>query len=246
MFRVKWGSFFITKHRVCQVMYLEVLVQESQTSFHFTFRTAEQLYWEILTLVRDTALNLSSKMLCSFTISLQNWNYIICTFGYLHLLPDRICKLLGFLLSPHCEPDVLWREICPFFFLLFFPSKLLMSSNADWYLDVMKTVGALKVCLLSRAVFDLLLLWGSRQNRATGTLPLSICLRVTQGDDGPADPWAVAQAAASKQALPGVQQTGWKCLWKCALALHTMLCITAAVSGSEQRFVYHWILFLTS
>lgn len=44
MFRVKWGSFVITKHRVCKVMYLVVLVQKSQTSFHFTFWTAEQPY----------------------------------------------------------------------------------------------------------------------------------------------------------------------------------------------------------
>lgn len=72
MFRVKWGSFVITKHRVCKVMYLVVLVQESQTSFHFTFRTAEQPYWKILTLVRDAALNLSSKMLCYYTINFQN------------------------------------------------------------------------------------------------------------------------------------------------------------------------------
>lgn len=89
MFRVKWVSFVITKHRVCKVMSLVVLVQESQTSFHFTFRTAEQPYWKILTLVRDAALNLSSKMLCYYTINFQNWNYIICTFGYLHLFPDR-------------------------------------------------------------------------------------------------------------------------------------------------------------
>lgn len=72
LFRAKLNSFFITGHRVCGQNLLGGFGAGQPDQISFTCQTAEQLCCGLLTLVHDRALNLLSKMVRSYAVSLQS------------------------------------------------------------------------------------------------------------------------------------------------------------------------------
>lgn len=194
-------------------IHLVVLVQDSRTGFHSPFRQQSHCAVGFLHqfMIEHWIRSIKS---CAPTPSVFGAETTLSAPLGIFIFFQTICKLLECLLLPHCEPNVLWRKICSFFSPLFFPSKLLLSSNTHWYSGMTKTAWALKIfCMLSRVVSDLSFLWPSWQNQTMRTLLPSTCLQMPEGER-PAGPRGAARTAASKQALLAVQQAEWKWLGK--------------------------------